>query len=395
MTRSGLSSEQFYSLDSYCFRWKRRNGCDEFRHCVRAQSITDAMSRSREEISRALGSNAGFWQMEEPQQGAVGDYRQCADLSFRSARPAVRRTCSVTVNLLVLGLVLFAFHRWTSRAPQAIGSPANLQAGARFKVIAPDVYSEETHVMHSWKGFIQATKVTEVRVPSAGQFSPEDLEIGNWVEAGQLVGRLKTQRASLEGGPEPGFDGNSAVSVSSIVSAPVSGVIVDGIVRPTDEVSEGAAILQIADAIGLRVDLSYPPGSTQSTKRCEIWRSNSFVSFVDTTPTKPGERALRLQSGSVASGILPGAQVEVRCPQRELIRRLFVPLEAIRFERTAQVATIRSDGAIHLQAVELGDSIGRKVQVVAGLSPDVRLISPLHGTVREGDRVDSTAIGGW
>jgi biotin carboxyl carrier protein len=391
MTRNGLFSEEFHSFDSYCLRWKRRNGSDQFQHCVRAQSITDAISRSREEVSLALGSNVGFWQMEEPQQRPVGDYRPSADQSVRSARPAV---CSVAANLLALGLVLFAFHRWTSRPPQAVASQANIQGGAQSKVIAPDVHSEQTHVMRYWKGFIQATKITEVRAPRAGQFRPEDLEIGHWVEVGQLLGILKSQGGSLEGGQEPDSD-DFTVNANSIVSAPVSGVIVDRAVRHTDEVSNGAALLQIADATGLRVDLLYPPGSIESNGRCEIWRSSSFVSFVDTSPTKAGERVLKLQSASFASQILPGAQVEVRCSKRELIQRLSVPLEAIRFERTAQVATIRSDGAIHLQAVELGDSIGGKVQIVAGLSPDVRLLSPLLGAVREGDRVDVTAFRGW
>jgi hypothetical protein len=126
-----------------------------------------------------------------------------------------------------------------------------------------------------------------------------------------------------------------------------------------------------------------------------MWRSNSFVSFIDTTPTESGERALKPQTAGFSSRLPPGAQVEIRCPQRELIQRLSVPLEAIRFEHAAQVAVVRSDGAIHLQAVELGDLVGRKVQVMAGLSPDVRLLSPLYATVREGDRVDGTAIGGW
>jgi hypothetical protein len=394
MTRSGVSSEEFHSFDSYCLRWKHLNGSDQFRHCVRAHSITDAMSRSREEVSLALGSNAGFWQMEAPQQSAVGDYRPCTEQSVRSARPGVRRVCFVTANLLALGLALFALHRWTSRPPQVITSQANLQEAAFFKVIAPNVYSEETHVMRSWKGVIQATKVTEVRAPSAGEFRPEDLEIGHWVEAGQLVGILKTQGGSLEGGQEAGSDGSSHLRVNSTVSAPVSGVIVDRAVRRTEDVSDGAALLQIADAKGLRVDLAYPPGRIESTGRCEIWRSSSFVSFVDSSPTEVGERALKLQSASFTSQILPGAQVEVRCPQRELVQRVSVPLEAIRFERPARVATIRSDGAIHLQAVDLGDSIGRKMQVIAGLSSDVRLLSPLLDTVREGDRVDITAIGG-
>jgi hypothetical protein len=395
MTKSSLSSEEFHSLYLYCVRWKRRDGSDLFRHFVRAQSITEAMSRSREEISLVLGSNAGLWQMEQPQQSAVRQYSSSGGPSVRSARPTGRRMCFVAANLLALGLVLFAIHRWTSRAPQSITSPANLQDTSRSNVIAPDVYSEETHVMRSWKGFIQATKLTEVRASSAGQFRPENLEIGNWVEAGQVVGRLKSRRGSLEGGPESGADGNPTPSVNSIVSAPVSGVIVGLGVRYTDEVSEGTALLQIADATGLRVDPSYPPGSTRSIGRCEMWRSSSFVSFVDNTPTESRERALKPQTAGFSSRLPPEAQVEIRCPQRELIQRLSVPLEAIRFERAAQVAIVRSDGAIHLQAVELGDSVGRKVQVVAGLSPGVRLLSPLYDTVREGDRVDGNAIGGW
>ena len=332
--------------------------------------------------------------MEEPQQGAVGDYRSCTDQSVRSARPTIPRLCFVTANLLALGLVLFAFHRWTSKPPQAIASQANLQGAARFKVIAPNVYSEEADVMRSWEGFIQATKITEVRAPGAGQFCPEDLEIGHWVKAGQPVGILNTPRGGLEGGQEPSLDGYS-VSVNSIVSSPVSGVIVDRAVRHTDDVSDGAALLQIADATGLRVEVSYPLGSIERLGRCEIWRSSSFLSFVDSSPTEAEERVLSLQSASFTSQIVPGAKVEVRCPHRELIQLLFVPLEAIRLERTAQVAIICPDGAIHLQAVELGDSVGKKVQIVAGLSPEVRLLSPLLGKVREGDRVDVAAIGGW
>jgi hypothetical protein len=75
MARSGLSSEELHPFDLYCLRWKRRNGSDEFRHCVRAQSMTDAMSRSREDISLALGSNGGLWRMGEPHQ-----FRECIRL---------------------------------------------------------------------------------------------------------------------------------------------------------------------------------------------------------------------------------------------------------------------------------------------------------------------------
>ena len=122
MTRSGLSSEEFHSSDLYCLRWKRRNGSDQFRHFVRAQSITEAIKRSREEISLVLGSNAGLWQMEEPHRSVIAQYRPSAGSSVRSTRPTGRRMCLVTANLLTLGLVLFAFHRWTSMAPHTVGS---------------------------------------------------------------------------------------------------------------------------------------------------------------------------------------------------------------------------------------------------------------------------------
>jgi hypothetical protein len=149
MTKRGLTSEEQHPFDLYCVRWKRRDGSDRFHHFVRAQSITEAMSRSRDEISLVLGSNAGLWQMEEPHRSARTQYRPSAVLSVRSTRHTVHRMCLVTANLLALGLVLFAFHRWTSMWPHSIGSLPNLEGAARSEVIAPDAHSEETHVMRS------------------------------------------------------------------------------------------------------------------------------------------------------------------------------------------------------------------------------------------------------
>jgi len=53
-------------LYSYCLWWRHCDGSDRFRHRVNADSIADAIDRSRVGISIALGTNAGFWEIADP-----------------------------------------------------------------------------------------------------------------------------------------------------------------------------------------------------------------------------------------------------------------------------------------------------------------------------------------
>jgi hypothetical protein len=103
-------------LYSYCLWWRHRDGSDRFRHWVNADSITDAIDRSRVEISIALGTNAGLWEIEDPrtqvsQQPEIDD-ESCTG----NARYTADRVCMSCVNLFLLCLVLFAFYCWISRS---------------------------------------------------------------------------------------------------------------------------------------------------------------------------------------------------------------------------------------------------------------------------------------
>ena len=107
-----LSTETLHVLRSYCIFWRRCDGLDRFRHWVLAESMSDATTRSRAEISKALGSNAGLWDIEGTrtnmvESGVVRDRRS-------GAHRSVGRFWTSSCWLIVLVLVLYLFRLWTS-----------------------------------------------------------------------------------------------------------------------------------------------------------------------------------------------------------------------------------------------------------------------------------------
>ena len=103
-------------LYSYCLWWRQCDGSDRFRHWVNANSIADAIDRSRVEISIALGTNAGLWEIEDPRT-QVGQQPEIDDANCTgTARYAADRVWITCANLFLLCLVLFAFYCWTSRS---------------------------------------------------------------------------------------------------------------------------------------------------------------------------------------------------------------------------------------------------------------------------------------
>ena len=109
-----LQVEEYVPMHSYCFRWKRRDGSDEFRHWVFARSIFEAISRSEEEIVRAIGPNAGLWRIDMPPSVAAAKNESRPMRRVDGPRRPKRRVWLLSVNLLLLIADLLLFHYLTS-----------------------------------------------------------------------------------------------------------------------------------------------------------------------------------------------------------------------------------------------------------------------------------------
>ena len=110
MNSLDVSTDGQKILYSYCLWWRHCDSSDRFRHWVNGDSISDAIDRSREEISIALGTNAGFWELEDPRvlvskQPLVHD-ATCEE-DHRYAAPEALVTCA---KILSLCLALFVFY---------------------------------------------------------------------------------------------------------------------------------------------------------------------------------------------------------------------------------------------------------------------------------------------
>ncbi len=100
---------------SYCVWWRRIGGADRFRHCVLADSIDDAVSRSRLEVSEALGRNASLWKMEEPEANITRANAPDVAHGRERLRQSPEWVGIIAFVLLFLGLVLLFY--WKSRPP--------------------------------------------------------------------------------------------------------------------------------------------------------------------------------------------------------------------------------------------------------------------------------------
>jgi hypothetical protein len=66
--KSAISIENCQRSHTYCVWWKRAGAADRFRHRVLADSINEAVRRSQRDITKALGTNACLWKIEEPEK---------------------------------------------------------------------------------------------------------------------------------------------------------------------------------------------------------------------------------------------------------------------------------------------------------------------------------------
>ena len=110
--KAAVSTENCHESHSYCIWWGRVGGPDRFRHWVLADSIDDAVSRSRLDVNKALGTNTSLWSIEEPADEitlAVPAVSVCSESVQSSQRIGI-----MAFVVLLLGL-FFLFH-WKSRA---------------------------------------------------------------------------------------------------------------------------------------------------------------------------------------------------------------------------------------------------------------------------------------
>jgi hypothetical protein len=117
--KSVVSVDNCQGSHTYCILWKRVGAVDRFRHCVMADSIDDAVSRSRQDISAALGTNASLWKIVEPEKHPsppIATEMVCWRAGPRESSHQVRIIASVLLFLCLLFLV----HRENDQAWRAL-----------------------------------------------------------------------------------------------------------------------------------------------------------------------------------------------------------------------------------------------------------------------------------
>jgi|SRR5580704_9004758 hypothetical protein len=146
--KGAVSTENCQQSHSYCIWWRRVGGPDRFRHWVFADSIDDAVTQSRLDVTKALGTNTSLWNIEEPGDKATRGIP--TDLVWREYGRSSQRVGIMAFVFLVLGL-LFLFH-WKSR------TVAPTDSDAASGIITPEIRSEDNATVWSWDGFVQSTK---------------------------------------------------------------------------------------------------------------------------------------------------------------------------------------------------------------------------------------------
>ena len=93
----------------YCLWWRRVGGSERFRNWVLAISAEDAVSRSRKEVSMALGANAGLWHIEGPRI-TRSSAETAAEVDWQSPAGPQSHRVRITASILILLCLFFLFH---------------------------------------------------------------------------------------------------------------------------------------------------------------------------------------------------------------------------------------------------------------------------------------------
>ena len=136
MKGAAVSRQNCQGSHWYCISWKLVNGSDRFRHWVLAESIDHAISRSRLNVSKALGTNADLWNVEEPGDNATRGI--LTEVVWQSEGPrASSHRVRIIASVLILLCLLFLFG-WTFRRAE----PTEQMPSDAASEITPEVRSE-------------------------------------------------------------------------------------------------------------------------------------------------------------------------------------------------------------------------------------------------------------
>jgi hypothetical protein len=151
--KGATSTENCQQSRSFCIWWGRVGGSDRFRHWVLADSIDNAVRRSRSDVSKALGPNVSLWKIEEPEDKIARAIPTDVVCWCEGPRRSSQRAGVIAFVLLWIGL-LSLFH-WKSRA---VTSAKSMQSVAASGMITPEIRPESDPTMWSWDGFVDSTK---------------------------------------------------------------------------------------------------------------------------------------------------------------------------------------------------------------------------------------------
>lgn len=111
-----VSTENGQKSRSYCIWWRRAGAQDRFRHWVLADSIDEAVRQSRLDVTKALGTNAGLWKIEESEKQITAPMATEV-VSWESGRSS-DWVGIIAFAVLLLGL-FFLFHSKSNEAASA------------------------------------------------------------------------------------------------------------------------------------------------------------------------------------------------------------------------------------------------------------------------------------
>ena len=115
---SAVSTENGLQSHSYCIWWRRAGAKDRFRHWVLADSMDEAVRQSRLDITKALGTNASLWKIEDPEKHIKAPI--ATEVVRWSDRPrGSSHRVRIMASVLLLLCLLFLFHLKSNEAAPA------------------------------------------------------------------------------------------------------------------------------------------------------------------------------------------------------------------------------------------------------------------------------------
>ena len=117
--KSAVSAENDQQSRSYCVWWRRAGAQDRFRHWVLADSIDEAVRRSRLDITKALGTNASLWKIEDNEKHIAAPIATEV-VSWRERPRGSSHRVRIVASILLLLCLLFLFNWENNPAWQAL-----------------------------------------------------------------------------------------------------------------------------------------------------------------------------------------------------------------------------------------------------------------------------------